>query len=312
MQQRRRWGARRRLRSVAGRALLATAVLAMPWAVGRAVADEGAVLYAKLCASCHGATGHGDGPAAGALTPPPTDLTTSKLGVPELMRIIDGRRYRARARQRRHAGVGPGVRAGIEDSGGEHRDALREIQFLAEYVHALERAAPRSERRSGASRRRCCVPAQRERPAFPRPRAPASSACPTMAGSAASANTISHSRAPRGTVPSTSASGATCTAATCSTSTSSTAPIAQRFATRCPQTEDAAPAARVAEVERLRDGERHEAHGDRARGLPPAPACPSTNASKVATAISVADDRHLAQERPREQLLGRIARSDGA
>ena len=32
--------------------------------------------YAKYCASCHGNSAKGDGPAATALQPPPTDLTT--------------------------------------------------------------------------------------------------------------------------------------------------------------------------------------------------------------------------------------------
>jgi mono/diheme cytochrome c family protein len=36
---------------------------------------SGAELYAAYCASCHGATGKGDGPAAPALKVPPPDLT---------------------------------------------------------------------------------------------------------------------------------------------------------------------------------------------------------------------------------------------
>jgi putative copper resistance protein D len=37
--------------------------------------DHGASLYRKHCAGCHGANGHGDGPAAAALAVPPPDLT---------------------------------------------------------------------------------------------------------------------------------------------------------------------------------------------------------------------------------------------
>ena len=37
--------------------------------------QRGAALYAQQCASCHGASGHGDGPFAARLEPPPTDLT---------------------------------------------------------------------------------------------------------------------------------------------------------------------------------------------------------------------------------------------
>ncbi|HEY3821880.1 MAG TPA: FTR1 family protein [Polyangiaceae bacterium] len=36
--------------------------------------DEGARLFGQTCAACHGATGHGDGPAAAALTPKPADF----------------------------------------------------------------------------------------------------------------------------------------------------------------------------------------------------------------------------------------------
>lgn len=38
------------------------------------VAQRGAAVYAANCASCHGATGLGDGPASRALKPPPAQL----------------------------------------------------------------------------------------------------------------------------------------------------------------------------------------------------------------------------------------------
>jgi len=34
--------------------------------------------YAKFCVPCHGATGHGDGPAGAALKPRPRDFTSAK------------------------------------------------------------------------------------------------------------------------------------------------------------------------------------------------------------------------------------------
>jgi mono/diheme cytochrome c family protein len=37
---------------------------------------DGRKLYVRLCASCHGPGGRGDGPVAGALGEPPTDLTS--------------------------------------------------------------------------------------------------------------------------------------------------------------------------------------------------------------------------------------------
>ena len=36
--------------------------------------DRGKVLYLKLCATCHGNSGQGDGPLANKLTPKPADL----------------------------------------------------------------------------------------------------------------------------------------------------------------------------------------------------------------------------------------------
>lgn len=40
-----------------------------------AVLERGQALYKKNCAACHGDSGRGDGPAAGALKPPPRDHT---------------------------------------------------------------------------------------------------------------------------------------------------------------------------------------------------------------------------------------------
>ncbi len=41
-------------------------------------AAAGKVKYQQLCASCHGAKGKGDGPAAGALNPKPRNHTDTK------------------------------------------------------------------------------------------------------------------------------------------------------------------------------------------------------------------------------------------
>jgi mono/diheme cytochrome c family protein len=97
--------------------------------------------YAQYCASCHGTTGRGDGPVAAALQPPPTDITRSTLSLPELMQVIDGRRT-----VRAH-GTGTMPVWGLvfeqegEGSDREHRDALRRVQGLAEYVQALRSRA---------------------------------------------------------------------------------------------------------------------------------------------------------------------------
>lgn len=57
---------------------------------------SGADLYAQLCASCHGPTGHGDGPVGATLETPPSDLTriearTGNFDDIDLFDTIDGR-----------------------------------------------------------------------------------------------------------------------------------------------------------------------------------------------------------------------------
>lgn len=58
-----------------------TALLTLLLLTPLASAEEttGADLYAAKCATCHGATGQGDGPAAGALPRKPKDFSTSEF-----------------------------------------------------------------------------------------------------------------------------------------------------------------------------------------------------------------------------------------
>ncbi|MDF1701870.1 MAG: c-type cytochrome, partial [Planctomycetota bacterium] len=58
---------------------LVRARLRAPAVVPPDVARLGAALYARHCASCHGAAGRGDGPAAAFLDTPPTDLVTARF-----------------------------------------------------------------------------------------------------------------------------------------------------------------------------------------------------------------------------------------
>ncbi len=117
--------------------LLFTAAAALVVGAAPVHADEGATLYRTLCASCHGVDGRGDGPAAGALTPPPTDLTRSKLTMSELMKVIDGRRT-IRAHGDAAMPVWGRVFAeALEGSGRARLDTLRTEEILARYVQRL-------------------------------------------------------------------------------------------------------------------------------------------------------------------------------
>ncbi len=59
--------------------------------------DQGHVLYVAFCASCHGTTGEGDGPAASALSTHPSNLRllSARYGNPlpedQIAMFIDGR-----------------------------------------------------------------------------------------------------------------------------------------------------------------------------------------------------------------------------
>ncbi len=60
---------------VAGLVAVLTIGLAIEWASAKGDAAKGKAAFDQLCASCHGAAGKGDGPAAAALTPKARNLT---------------------------------------------------------------------------------------------------------------------------------------------------------------------------------------------------------------------------------------------
>jgi mono/diheme cytochrome c family protein len=101
-------------------------------------AASGAALDRRYCAACHGLQGRGDGPAAVALSPRPSDLTRLRTAVPDLMRDIDGRRT-IRAHGTAEMPVWGEV---FEESliGEPHRrrTALLQMKTLAEYVRDLQ------------------------------------------------------------------------------------------------------------------------------------------------------------------------------
>ena len=104
---------------------------------------HGRDLYEAYCASCHGVSGRGDGPAAEALVPRPTDLTRTRENLAGLMRVIDGRRT-VRAHGTSEMPVwGDYFEAVLQGTGRERPHALRNVQALAEYVLHLRAEAAR-------------------------------------------------------------------------------------------------------------------------------------------------------------------------
>jgi len=84
-----------------GLAVSAVAVVGWLTVTSARAEDQGVVqgqkLYTKYCASCHGATGKGDGPQAASTTPKASDLTLiakrngGKFPFYEVMMLINGR-----------------------------------------------------------------------------------------------------------------------------------------------------------------------------------------------------------------------------
>ena len=121
---------------------LAAAALLLPLSVQAAepAASTGKALYQRYCASCHGTTGRGDGPVAGVLVSPPTDLTRVRTDVPELMSQIDGRRA-----IRAHGTAAMPVWGHVfeqakTDELHKGRATLLQVQILAEHVRGLQRS----------------------------------------------------------------------------------------------------------------------------------------------------------------------------
>jgi mono/diheme cytochrome c family protein len=98
---------------------------------------SGELLYRRYCASCHGVGGRGDGPVAGALQPPPSDLTRLDSDVRDLMRQIDGRRA-VRAHGTSEMPVwGEVFEESLIHEPHRRRTTLMHLRALAEYVRSV-------------------------------------------------------------------------------------------------------------------------------------------------------------------------------
>ena len=78
-------------------AALCAPAAAEPRGADSVLAEIGAPIFQRYCASCHGVGGRGDGPSAVALRTPPADLTAiakrrgGTFPAGEIARFIDGR-----------------------------------------------------------------------------------------------------------------------------------------------------------------------------------------------------------------------------
>ena len=99
----------------------------------------GRTLYMDHCAGCHGASGRGDGPAAGSMRRTPTDLTGyahANGGVfpaEQLRNVIDGRGVGS------HGSVEMPVWGSVFKSGGGSEAAARDrIDAIVAYLRSLQ------------------------------------------------------------------------------------------------------------------------------------------------------------------------------
>jgi mono/diheme cytochrome c family protein len=118
-------------------------------------APDGASLYRTYCASCHGGTGHGDGPVAAFLSVPPTDLTqiakraNGIFPAGEVARVIDGRQ-----RVRAHGGSdmpvwGDGFSRSI--SAPDEATIRARIEAVVKYLASIQERRARIEPRRSHS-----------------------------------------------------------------------------------------------------------------------------------------------------------------
>jgi mono/diheme cytochrome c family protein len=108
--------------------------------------EYGRDLYTQYCASCHGVAGKGDGPASGAMQPPPTDLTRLRerygtaYPLREVMSAIDGR-YPVRAHGSSEMPVwGYVFEREMEEQGvrSPRQTTLHQVRLISEYVLGLQ------------------------------------------------------------------------------------------------------------------------------------------------------------------------------
>jgi mono/diheme cytochrome c family protein len=139
--------------SAAASNALRVTLLALFFGAGSAAAQDfstysGAELYTRFCASCHGATGGGDGPVANSLRVLVPDLTRMAIRhggkFPEdgVRRIIDGRTVKPPHGPRYMPVWGYEFRAADPRQESTYRKAELVMDKLVEYLQSIQAGAP--------------------------------------------------------------------------------------------------------------------------------------------------------------------------
>ena len=131
--------------AVAIAVLCGTMATAEPREPDPVLAEIGAPIFQRYCASCHGPGGRGDGPSAPALRTPPADLTeiakrrAGQFPAGEIARFIDGR-FELPAHGSREMPIwGERFGADAPDPGVGESIARGNIAALVEFLKSIQR-----------------------------------------------------------------------------------------------------------------------------------------------------------------------------
>lgn len=108
--------------------------------------SDAALDYATYCASCHGASGRGDGPAAAGLDPAPANLTVLAAqngGVFPKTRVMGQLVGYTMGRSESHMPVFEALRDGpvvmYDDGSGQPVETPARLVAIADYIQTLQR-----------------------------------------------------------------------------------------------------------------------------------------------------------------------------
>lgn len=125
-------------------ALMALFVLAAACATGRAAEPDGAALFARHCASCHGSYGEGDGPVAAVMQVTVPNLRTLKsrsggrFPRDAVIRYIDGRNLPAAHGERLMPVWGDTFAGTKGDPEADEALARSRIAAIADFIEKLQ------------------------------------------------------------------------------------------------------------------------------------------------------------------------------